>query len=101
MKRRGFRCLYAHQAVLYHMVAYTTGGYSPNRNFQFGRSGAIYVRRYARPWNWLTYLAFNAAAFPVAWLRERRKGNQAAVVAKIKGIRAGLKAELPPPPALS
>jgi hypothetical protein len=83
------------------MVAYTTGGYSAKRNFQFGRSGAIYARRYARPWNWLTYLAFNAAAFPLAWLREWRKGNQAAVVAKVQGIRAGLKAEIPPPPALS
>ena len=26
IKQRGFRCLYAHRAVLYHMVAYTTGG---------------------------------------------------------------------------
>src|SRR6185295_10019533 len=28
VKQQGFRCLYAHRAVLYHMVAYTTGGYS-------------------------------------------------------------------------
>ena len=68
------------------MVAYTTGGYSADRNFQFGRSGAIYVRRYANPWNWLTWLAFTAAALPVAWLREVRKGNQAAALAKVKGI---------------
>jgi hypothetical protein len=62
------------------------------------------------PWNrwspsrgirkWLTYLAWNAAALTFAWLRERRKGNQAAVAAKLKGIRAGMKAEIPPPPAL-
>ena len=101
VKRQGFRCLYAHRAVLYHMVAYTTGGYSPGRNFQFGRSGAIYVRRYANPWNWLTYLAFTAAAFPVAWLREALKKNQAAVVAKVKGIREGMRIEIPPPPALA
>jgi hypothetical protein len=82
------------------MVAFTTGGYSPGRNFQFGRSGAIYVRRYANPWQWLTYLAFSAAAFPVAWLRELRRGNQAAAVAKLKGMWAGLKAEIPPPPSL-
>jgi GT2 family glycosyltransferase len=99
-KRHGFRCVFAHRAVLYHMVAFTTGGYRPERNFQFGRSGAIYVRRYANAWQWLTYLAFTAAAFPVAWLRELRRGNQAAVVAKLKGMRAGLKAEIPPPPAL-
>ncbi|HEV8583322.1 MAG TPA: glycosyltransferase family 2 protein [Thermoanaerobaculia bacterium] len=101
IKQHGFRCVYAHRAVLYHMVAFTTGGYSPGRNFQFGRSGAIYVRRYANPWQWLTYLAFNAAAFPVAWLRELRRGNQAAVIAKLKGIRAGLKAELTRPEAFN
>jgi GT2 family glycosyltransferase len=101
VKRHGFRCLYAHRAVLYHMVAFTTGGYSPGRNFQFGRSGAIYVRRYAKPWNWLTYLAWNAAAFPVAWLREARKKNQAAVVAKVKGIREGMRIEVPLPPSLT
>lgn len=100
VKRQGFRCVYAHRAVLYHRVAYTTGGYSPSRNFQFGRSGAIYVRRYANPWNWLTWLAFTAAALPVAWLRERRKGNQAAAVAKLKGIREGMRIPLPPPPRL-
>lgn len=100
VKRHGFRCLYAHKAVLYHMVAFTTGGYSAGRNFQFGRSGAIYVRRYASPWQWLTYLAWNAAALAFAWLRERRRGNQAAVAAKLQGIRAGMRAEIPPPPRL-
>jgi GT2 family glycosyltransferase len=101
VKQQGFRCLYAHRAVLYHMVAYTTGGYSPGRNFQFGRSGAIYVRRYANPWNWLTWLAFTAAALPVAWLRELRKGNQAAAMAKLKGIREGMRIPIPPPPRLT
>ena len=59
------------------------------------------TRRYAKPWQWLSYLAFNAAALAVAWLRELRKGNQAAVAAKLKGIREGLKAKIPPPPPLT
>lgn len=92
-KRKGFRCVYAHRAVLYHMVAYTTGGYSPGRNFQFGRSSALYVRRYGRPWNWLSFLGFSFAAFAVAWLRELRNGNQAAAVAKIQGLREGLRTD--------
>jgi GT2 family glycosyltransferase len=98
VKRKGFRCVYAHRAVLYHMVAYTTGGYSPGRNFQFGKSSAIYVRRYARPWQWASFLAFSAAAFAVAYLRELRRGNQQAAVAKVRGIRAGLRERIPPPP---
>jgi GT2 family glycosyltransferase len=101
VKRRGFRCVFAHRAVLYHMVALTTGGYRPDRNYQLGRSGAIYVRRYANPWQWTTYLAFNAAALPLAWLRERRRGNQAAVVAKLEGIREGMRIAIPPPPGLA
>jgi GT2 family glycosyltransferase len=100
VRRHGFRCLYAYKAVLYHMVAFTTGGYSAGRNFQLGRSGALYVRRYAKPWQWLSYLAWNAAALPLAWLRELRRGNQAAVAAKLQGIRAGMRAEIPPPPRL-
>ncbi|HYN20097.1 MAG TPA: glycosyltransferase family 2 protein [Thermoanaerobaculia bacterium] len=94
--RKGFRCVYAHRAILYHMIAYTTGGYTPDRNYQFGRSSALYVRRYGKPWNWFTYLAFSAAAFLVAWLRELRRGNQAAAVAKLKGLREGLKTDLRP-----
>lgn len=90
-KAKGFRCVYAHRAVLYHMVAYTTGGYGAARNFQWGKSTAIYVKRYANPWQWLSFLAFTVAAFPVAWLRELLRGNQAAAVAKLKGIRAGLR----------
>jgi len=97
VKRKGFRCVYVHRAVLYHMVAYTTGGYSPGRNFQFGRSSAIYARRYARPWNWLTFLAFSAAAVIVGFLRELPKGNQKAALAKWEGIREGLRAELVAP----
>ena len=98
VKRKGFRCFYAHRAVLYHMVSYSTGGYTPGRNFRLGRSTAIYVRRYARPWQWLSFFAFSGAAFAVAWLRELRRGNQASAVAKLKGIREGLRTELPPPP---
>jgi GT2 family glycosyltransferase len=101
LKQKGYRCVYVHRAILYHMVAYTTGGYTPGRNFHFGKSNAVYVRRYANPWQWASFLAFSGAAFVVAWLRERRKGNQAAAVAKLKGIREGLRMELPPPPGLT
>ncbi|HKV13092.1 MAG TPA: glycosyltransferase family 2 protein [Thermoanaerobaculia bacterium] len=101
LKQKGYRCVYVHRAVLYHMVAYTTGGYTPGRNFQFGKSSAIYVRRYAKPWQRLSFLAFSGAAFVVAWLREARKGNQAAAVAKLKGMREGLRMEIPPPPGFT
>lgn len=100
LKQRGWRCFFAHRAVLYHRVAYTTGGYKPARNFEFGRSSAIYARRYAGPFDWLTFLGFLLASFPVAWVREARHGNQAAAVAKLRGVWAGLRETIGPPPRL-
>ena len=36
-----------------------------------------------------------------AWLRELRRGNQAAATAKLRGLWAGLREELPPSPPLA
>ena len=98
LRHAGYRCRYAHSAVLYHMVAYSTGGYTPGRNFQWGRSSALYMRRHASPWQWVTWLAWTAAALPVAYLRELPRRNQAAALAKLRGIWKGLRESLPPPP---
>lgn len=97
-RRAGFRSVYAHRAVLYHMVALTTGPYTAPRNYQWGRSTAIYVRRYANRWNWLTFLAWTALAIPAALAREALRGNARAVVAKLRGLWAGLRLKLPLPP---
>ncbi len=91
-KRKGWRCVYVHRAKLWHMVSPTTGGFKPSRTFQTGRSTMIFVRKHANLWNWLTFLLFFTIAFPVAYLRERRQGNQAAATAKVKGAWAGWKA---------
>ena len=98
MKRAGFRCWYAHRARLWHMVSPTTGGYTAGRTFRTGRSTAIFVRKYAGPGGWAGFLLWTAAAFPAAFLRELPRGNSGAVVAKLRGVLAGLRAPLPPPP---
>ncbi len=98
-KRRGFTCWYAHRAILYHMVSDTVGVYTPKKTFQTGRSSAIFMRRYATLWQRLTFFLFLAAALPVAWLRELRQGNQAAAVAKGRGVLEGLRAPMPEPPS--
>ncbi len=98
MKRAGFRCWYAPRARLWHMVSPTTGGYRPARTFRTGRSTAIFVRRYARPLDWLRWCFWIAAAFPAALARELPRRNAAAVVAKYRGFWAGLREPLPEPP---
>jgi len=56
------------------------------------------VRRYAGLRQWLTFLLFSGLALPLAFLRELPRGNQGAVVAKLRGIVEGLRSPLSPPP---
>ena len=99
MKRAGYRCWYAHRARLWHMVSPTTGGYTAGRTFRTGRSTAIFVRKYAGPAGWAGFLLGSAVALPAAFLRELPRRNTAAVAAKFRGLLAGLRVALPPPPS--
>ncbi len=98
MRRAGFTCWYAHRARLWHMVSPTTGGYTPARTYRTGRSTAIFVRRFASIPGWLSYLAWSALALPAALARELPRRNGGAVVAKYRGMWAGLREPLPPSP---
>jgi hypothetical protein len=99
MRRAGFECRYAHRARLWHRVSPTTGGYSAGRTFRTGRSTAIFVRKYAGPAGWASYLAWSALALPAALARELPRGNAGAVLAKYRGMWEGLRVPLPAPPA--
>jgi hypothetical protein len=81
------------------MVSPTTGGYVAGRTFRTGRSTAIFVRKYAGPLGWASWLLWLALALPAALVRELARRNAGAVIAKYRGILAGLRAELPPAPA--
>lgn len=97
-KRGGYRCWYAPRARLWHMVSVTAGGYRSGRTYHTGRSTALFLRRYAGPWQWATALVFTLAALPAAFLRELPRGNQGAVLAKARGFRDGLRAPMTSPP---
>ncbi|RMH19697.1 MAG: glycosyltransferase family 2 protein [Acidobacteria bacterium] len=101
MKQQGFRCFYAHRAKLWHKVSFSVGVYKPGRTYHTGRSTAIFVRKYATPRQWLTFLLFYAASIPVAYVRELLKGNQKAVVQKLKGVIEGLRVPMTAPPPLA
>lgn len=101
MRQAGYRCVYAHRARLWHMVSRSTGGYKASRTYQTGRSTAIFVRRYANAWDWCRFLFFQSLALPAAFVRESFRGNASAVVAKAKGLWAGMRVGLTPPPTLN
>ncbi len=98
MRLGGWKCGYVPRAVLWHMVSPTTGGYRSSRTFRTGRATAIFVRRFAGPLGWMSYLGWSALALPAAWLRELPRRNTAAVWAKYRGAWEGLRLRLPPSP---
>ncbi len=100
MKRQGYRCYYAHRARLWHMVSHTAGDYVPKRTVHTGRGAALFVKRYANAWQWLTFVAFMSGSFVWAFLRELPKGNALAVVRKAQGVVRGLRTPLTEPPAI-
>lgn len=99
MKQAGFRCWFAHRALLWHMVSPTTGGYKPGRTFHTGRSTAIFVRRFGSRAQRLAFWLSLSAAIPAAFVRELPHGNQAAAVAKLRGALEGWRVPLGTPPA--
>ena len=98
-KRAGWRCWFAHRARLWHMVSVTAGGYRAGRTFHTGRSTALFLRRYAGPWQWVSAILFTLAGYPAALARELPRGNQGAVLAKMRGFWLGLREPLTAPPA--
>ncbi len=97
----GFRCWFAHRAKLWHMVSTSTGGYRAPKTYQTARSTAIFVRRYADPRRRLASFAWSAAALGAAFVRELARGNQAAVLAKVRGFADGyLRTPMTEPPRL-
>jgi GT2 family glycosyltransferase len=97
----GYVLRYAPESRIWHKVAVSTGGgYTPFKTFHTGRSNALFARRHGRRGGLVLFLAANALALPLALLRELPRGNARAVVSKAKGVWAGLRAPLPPPPRL-
>ena len=97
-REAGYRCHYAHRAVLYHMVSSSTGGYTPGKTFHSARSTALFVRRHGGLLQRLRALGMIALAVPAAFVRELFRGNQAAVLAKVRGYWDGFRAPLTEPP---
>jgi GT2 family glycosyltransferase len=89
--RQGFATAVVNHASIWHKVSSSTGGgYTPGRAYYTGRSTMLFLRDYGRPWHWVTTLIFAPLSLAVAYVREQRRGNQKAVVMKLRGYLDGL-----------
>jgi len=87
----GFGRAVVNHAKLWHKVSASTGGgYTPPRTYYNGQSTILFLKEHGRLWNWVTTLTFAALSLPIAYLRERRLGNQQAVAMKLRGYLDGL-----------
>jgi len=88
---RGFRSAVVTHAALWHKVsASTRGGYTPGRAYYTGRCTILFLKEHGRVWHWVSTLTCVVLSLPIAYLRERRRGNRHAVVMKFRGYRDGL-----------
>lgn len=89
--RQGFASAVVRNAKLWHKVSTSTGGgYTPPRAYYTGRNTILFLKEHGRPWHWVTTLAFSALSLMVAYLRERRRGNQRTVAMKYRGYLDGI-----------
>lgn len=97
----GYRLRYVPESRIWHKVAVSTGGsYTPFKTFHTGRSNTLYARRHLGLPARLVFLLANVLALGGALLRELPRDNAKAVIAKGKGVWAGLREPLPRPPQI-
>lgn len=95
----GYRLRYVPESRIWHKVAAATGGgYTPLKTFHTGRSNALFARRHGGVHGLGMFLAANAIAWPIAFLRELPRGRAKSVLAKARGLWRGLRDPLPEPP---
>lgn len=95
----GYRLRYVPESRIWHKVAAATGGgYTPLKTFHTGRSNALFARRHGGVVGLSAFLAANAVALPIAFLREWPRGRTKSVLAKARGLWRGLRDPLPEPP---
>jgi GT2 family glycosyltransferase len=89
--KRGFASAVVTHAKVWHKdSARPGGGYTPPRTYYTGRCTILFLKEHGRLWDWITAITFMTLSLPVAYVRERRRGNQRAVVMKLRGYLDGL-----------
>ena len=68
----------------------TGGGYNPARKYMMGVNTVWFLRRHGTPARWASFLLFDVASLPFAWLARAWRGEGAGVRAKALGTLDGL-----------
>jgi hypothetical protein len=69
----------------------TGGGYNERRKYMMGVNTVWFLRRNGTPGRWASFVLFDVCTLPFAWVVRALRGEGAAVLAKARGIRDGLR----------
>jgi len=94
----GYPTYVTSKSVIHHKVGQATGGgYSPAGRFMIAESSVIFIRKHGDFLKRLKFILMFHAGIIIALIREGLKGNQNAVMEKIKGYKSGWKKRLSQP----
>ena len=90
LRAAGLRSRIVGAAAAYHDAHGSTGGgYNPRRKYMMGVNTIWFLRQHGRAVHWLSFLLFDVATLPAAWLVHALRGEGAAVAAKARGMWDG------------
>ena len=96
--KAGYPTYITSKSVIRHKVGQATGGgYSPAGRFLIAQSSVIFIRKHGDFLKRSKFIFMFHAGIIVALIREGLKGNQNAVMEKIKGYKSGWKKHLGKP----
>jgi GT2 family glycosyltransferase len=92
-RERGYRIVFAPQALIYHKGHASSGGrvYVSPRQYLAGRNMVLYVRKHANLRQRLKFAAFVLGTLPAQYLRRLLTGEHHGVVLKVRGMLDGLR----------
>ena len=90
-KRLGYRVVYVPTAVMWHQGSATIGDYSPRKKYLEAVNSVYFVRKYGKGTDRLKYAFFAGFGLIYALVAQSFRGNHTAVVAKARGLCAGLR----------
>jgi GT2 family glycosyltransferase len=90
-KRLGYRVVYVPTAVMLHQGSATIGDYSPRKKYLEAVNSVYFVRKYGKGTDRLKYAFFAGFGLIYALVVQSFRGNHTAVVAKARGLCAGLR----------
>jgi GT2 family glycosyltransferase len=91
MHQHGYRIRYVPAARMWHKVSRTAGGYSPQGCYAMGVNAVIFMKKYARWYQWVKWFIFAVLSLPFLYVVRLFQGKAKSVWAKALGIRDGFR----------